>query len=536
MPTRWWRDEPRELYWLESTDRADIGVDLRAPLADESGRENWRYTLFQEAKAGDLVFHYDKNQSAITSVSRIAGPSFEAPIIWAARGSYARERGAVPAEVPGYRVPLSDHTFLSEPVSLAALRSARPMLKALVANIGAAKATPLYFPFELSDRPIRPLQGYAFKLPADFVAAFPAMAAAASLSFGRQAARGIDKAQLFQAAVASIEAAAHAYKISNLQLIRARIRGQQRVARTIFGPAPKADTWTFHYGGRSELQFNVGLEDAPDGSSTIRTGVALSFQLSRSLPDIDALLPKVGRFNAWVREHPEALEGLSMWHWRHGERSDDRMPGPIPESLVRPGYFVFMGDRQAINPFDPHRALRTFDRLLSLYEWVEDDRQPYDSPIPDAATVALDRLRLDGGRDIEGGRWIAASLREQTLDIFLRHAEMQLRLRDQLRTEGYDRVVLEVPLGEKFVDVVALRGAELSFFEVKTAATVRGCLREAIGQLLEYALWPGATRPNRLVVVGEPALDASAAAYLTALNAAFPIPLEYRRLSLKPVD
>lgn len=76
------------------------------------------------------------------------------------------------------------------------------------------------------------------------------------------------------------------------------------------------------------------------------------------------------------------------------------------------------------------------------------------------------------------------------------------------------------------------RRLALWFYEVKTAGSVRGCLREAIGQLLEYALWPGATRPSRLIVVGEPAPDADANAYLGALNAAFPLPISYRQLAL----
>jgi hypothetical protein len=99
-----WR--PARTLWLESTDRPDIGMDLRAPLVDDSDRDNWRYTLFREAEVGDLVFHYDKRQAAIASVSRIVGPSVLAPIVWAARGTYARARRAQPAEVAGYRMPI----------------------------------------------------------------------------------------------------------------------------------------------------------------------------------------------------------------------------------------------------------------------------------------------------------------------------------------------------------------------------------------------------------------------------------------------
>ena len=34
----WWSQDPREVYWLEITDRLDLGIDLKAPQADDYGR------------------------------------------------------------------------------------------------------------------------------------------------------------------------------------------------------------------------------------------------------------------------------------------------------------------------------------------------------------------------------------------------------------------------------------------------------------------------------------------------------------------
>jgi hypothetical protein len=170
---RWWTEDPHERFWLEATDRNDIGADLRAPLADAGGRENWRYSLFRETRPGDIVLHYDGKAAAITGWSTIAGPAVSHPIIWAARGSYARERGARPEEVPGYSVPLRELTPLATPITLAALREQKSRLVALTQSLQrAAGDAPLYFPFELSDRPVRPMQGYAFKLPSAFLTLF----------------------------------------------------------------------------------------------------------------------------------------------------------------------------------------------------------------------------------------------------------------------------------------------------------------------------------------------------------------------------
>lgn len=530
-PNAWWTGRPQELFWLESTDRQDIGVDLRAPLVDDSGRDNWRYTLFREARVGDLVFHYDKRRSAITSVSRIAGPPILQSIVWAARGSYARERGAEPAQLDGYAIPLDGHHRLAEPLSLETLRADAEAVHALHNALKAEVRGSLYFPFELSDRPIRPLQGYAFKLPAAFVSRYPALEEVASARADAPSPPLDEDAQrvAFDRAIVEIEAAAPAHAMGGLQVLRTRLRGLKRTARKLFSARRLASDWAFHHGGRDELQFNVGLDRLPDGAPGFRAGVAFSFEPSRSLPDIAVLVPKVARFNAWMRENPEALPGYDMWHYDPGGRSSDYPPGPIPPERVRPDTFVFLGRRQPIESVDPHTALRAMDALLPLYEWVESGVDPL-------AAVASDPEqgppRLGEGRALGGGRWITATTRERQLNIYLRHVELQRRLRDALTAEGCPRVITEAQLGSKSIDLVAEHDDGLWFYEVKTAASVRACLREAIGQLLEYAFWSNADRPTRLVVVGEPPLDDASRRYLAKLNAAFPLPLAYRQVTL----
>lgn len=309
MPDYWWEGDGTEHYWLESTDREDLGTDLRAPLADGADKENWRYSLFRQARPDDIVFHYDKRARAITSVSRIAGDAFEAPITWAARGSYARERGAVPTEVPGYRMPLADYRLLDQPVSLDVIRAARAELGDLYAALPPGSR---YFPFELSDRPVRPLQGYAFKLPASFVALF---GLAATVPLTSVLTAELTETDIFRDALAAIEAAAKGYAIAGLQQLRARNRGLRRVGRTIFGNRQLAESWAFHWGGRDELQFNVGLDYFPDGTRAFRAGVAFSFEPSRSLPDIEVLVPKVARFNAYLRDQPDPYCPIAWCPW-----------------------------------------------------------------------------------------------------------------------------------------------------------------------------------------------------------------------------
>ncbi len=170
---RWWKSLPDEYYWLEATDRPDIGADLRAPQLDDAGNPNWRYNLICEVCPGDVVFHYDKNTEAIVGHSTASGTAEEHDIVWAARGTSARKRGTQPHRRPGFRLPLESFTRLDQPITLDMIREKTPELRKLVASLKVNPRTSIYFPFELSNKqPARPLQGYMFKLPADFLIHF----------------------------------------------------------------------------------------------------------------------------------------------------------------------------------------------------------------------------------------------------------------------------------------------------------------------------------------------------------------------------
>src|ERR1700728_1387916 len=87
-----------------------------------------------------------------------------------------------------------------------------------------------------------------------------------------------------------------------LQMIRERLKGKRGLGPKIFRPqtvfrkSEKGHDWSyaFHFGGRREMQFNLGFED--DGK-TLRYGVAFSFQGSRNFGSLDLLRPSVRRFN-----------------------------------------------------------------------------------------------------------------------------------------------------------------------------------------------------------------------------------------------
>jgi hypothetical protein len=83
------------------------------------------------------------------------------------------------------------------------------------------------------------------------------------------------------------------------------------------------------------------------------------------------------------------------------------------------------------------------------------------------------------------------------------------------------------------IDTVVQSDLGKIYFEIKTGSSARACIREALAQLLEYAYWPGSEEPARLVIVGEPPLDPTAAKYIEALNSRFGLGLDYRQIVIK---
>ena len=83
-------------FWLEITDREDLGQDLHAPQVDARGNEYWSYSLVQCLHPGDVVFHWSKTLEGgpgIVGFSRAIGDVQEDTIRWQAHGTRGRERG-----------------------------------------------------------------------------------------------------------------------------------------------------------------------------------------------------------------------------------------------------------------------------------------------------------------------------------------------------------------------------------------------------------------------------------------------------------
>jgi hypothetical protein len=321
--------------------------------------------------------------------------------------------------------------------------------------------------------------------------------------------------------------AAAGHSIGTLQELRQRLRGTSRLStRAIFDRRTIFPNYAFHVGGRSELQFNIGTEEAGAGPE-IRYGLSFSLEPSRSLPDVDVLAPKVARFNEYVRTYRAALRDLRIWHFAAGARSPDYLPDEVPAELVRPHVFIFLGTRQSAQTIAANQVVALFDRLLPLYEFTESTAATFPVLTPRA------KFAFKAGCSVKAAR-ASASLSERTLDLDLRHNRLQLALFTKLaRAHGADNVGTELANGDVArLDAVVQHDGTYWFYEIKTALSARGCIREALPQLLEYSYWPGTQEAARLTVVGEPPLDDASAHYLDCLRSRFAVPIHYEQLIL----
>ena len=67
---------------------------------------------------------------------------------------------------------------------------------------------------------------------------------------------------------------------------------------------------------------------------------------------------------------------------------------------------------------------------------------------------------------------------------------------------GEENVGTENHIGTKKIDVVAKTGDGYNIYEIKTDKEPRGCVREAMGQILDYAFFECEDVIHKMVIVG----------------------------------
>ncbi len=313
------------------------------------------------------------------------------------------------------------------------------------------------------------------------------------------------------------------FQIGKLQFIRKEIKGlSKNPGSKIFrNNTISDDGWAFHYGGRKELQFNIGIEE-----EGLRYGIAFSLEPSQTLPDVSILYPKILKLNCLIEEKPEFFKKYKMWFWKQNRGEISRVTNISPE-LISPPIFIFIGkigNREQIN-YD--EILRTFDDLLEIYIAVESDDTHATKIInhEDSFVFSPNNKKLIMNKTY--------STKEKEINIDVRHSLLQIALAKELSEKfGENNVRVEnYFLGNK-IDIVLKINNEFYFYEVKVASSAKACVRQAFGQLLEYAFWPGKRHASKIIIVGEHPLKNEEKTYLSFLQNEFNLPVDYKQINI----
>jgi hypothetical protein len=110
------------------------------------------------------------------------------------------------------------------------------------------------------------------------------------------------------------------------------------------------------------------------------------------------------------------------------------------------------------------------------------------------------------------------------------HNELQQALYNELVScYGKESVSAElISSSGRPADLVVKDGDQFKIFEIKTSSSPRDCIRQALGQILEYSYWPGSPKYSELWIVGPEPLDEESNQYLKNLIERFGLPLKYR--------
>lgn len=160
----WWAQDPEEKYWIESTDRKDLGVNLIAPISSNAGQK-----LVAFVEDGDIILHYYQPAKAVVAFSIAQGFPKESTIRWPDRK--ASSIG------PAYEMKLVNFTEFTSPITLKDIQFKEPEIRKIKNDLDTQfNNQAIYYPYQIpKNSVIQPAQGmYLSKLPKSVFQLFPA--------------------------------------------------------------------------------------------------------------------------------------------------------------------------------------------------------------------------------------------------------------------------------------------------------------------------------------------------------------------------
>jgi len=120
-------------------------------------------------------------------------------------------------------------------------------------------------------------------------------------------------------------------------------------------------------------------------------------------------------------------------------------------------------------------------------------------------------------------------------EITVIHEQIKAKLIEELKKDKKLKIVSENPINKiNYIDIATRdKNNIITFYEIKTNSDARLCIRQALGQLMEYAFFPNLRNAHKIVVVGTGSRTPEIDEYIIELNKNFKIPVAYRHVKLE---
>jgi hypothetical protein len=168
----WWSSNPNQKFWVEITDRSDLGKNIIAPRRAQSGKSTPGYDLLNYVHEGDLIFHWWRKPSnsdnrGFYGYSEVVGQMQEGSIPWKSRGRYAVNETTGPK--PAKYWNLSNFSEFPRPILIGDLNRHKVKIFKLIDSLQKEHGKPIYFPFCERNRKVAANQTYFAKLPVELL-------------------------------------------------------------------------------------------------------------------------------------------------------------------------------------------------------------------------------------------------------------------------------------------------------------------------------------------------------------------------------
>lgn len=292
----------------------------------------------------------------------------------------------------------------------------------------------------------------------------------------------------------------------------------------------KDRAYVYQHNGRKFPQYNIALENG-----MFRFGIAISFQPGRDIPDpcnSYVLCNAFYRFAEYTDSVSFSTNGYKYYIYK--PKRAFVSADAIDESLIAPGNFIFFGKMVDFCNSETtwEDVCKTLNELYSMYKYsIIPGVSGVSCPKTTNTTNFADEDIQTTIRKITGGVQQVANIHKKLQQRLIKELEMQYP-----KSQGYiietEKVLSD---GNRRIDVCLnqTNTTLLRYYEIKCYMDLRSCIREAIGQLLEYLMWDDKdSKEAELYIVTQHTLSKTADRYLKNLSCKYGIIIRYQQIRI----